>query len=651
MRNLTFFVAFLLVPMSFALADVPETERDALEALFISANGAGWTQNSGWEICPPPPHSCIPVCESGPVSNWENVYCEHVGPGVDDMTVVKLQMNEINLTGFIPPEIWDLSNLQFLYLNQNQLGGVIPVPTPAQYAQLQDLQSLYLFTNQLSGIIPPELGNLLGMKKLLLHENNLIGHIPVELANLSELEWLNLFDNQLTGPIPPGLGDLANLVKLQLHNNQLSGNIPVTFDATMSSLQWLYLNNNRLSGPIPPGLGELLSLLKLRLYGNKLSGSIPSTLGDLSNLNELDLHNNQLNGDIPPTLGSLHPFRMKWIYLQNNYLSGIIPPELGNLEFMLWLDLSNNRLSGTIPWELSLIQALTKLYLNSNNLSGDIPQELEVRKDTLEKALGLDIRWNALHTHDENFIVDFLNEYQVGLDAISSQTIPPENDGVPPPTPPGRLEVAWVGAQSVGLEWSELDPTPFNPDPPPPSPGGYEVFSSLVGPDGPWISGGRISGWVGVVIPPAPDPVVQMPVTGLAESTDYWFKVGTYTNPHPANTKNTVTSDLGVAVWETRITGAGCTAPVISIVWNGPVATLSVPNIYDTYEWGSVTPPSGLGTTNTIDVSPGALQDFWVTITTISPPCKEAALIHVDPGLFADGFESGDTSLWSTSVP
>jgi len=663
MRNLAFFVAFLLVPMSFALADVPQGELNALNALYNATNDPplpgdplppGWEYKAGWE------GGVVPVCT--PVTNpptplfWTGVVCD---PTMS--TVISITLNENHLVGHIPAELWVLENLEYLYLSANQLSGIIPRPDPGQ---LQKLRSLWLYNNQLTGIIPPELGGLPEMRRLRLETNNLSGHIPEELANLSELEWLNLFDNQLTGPIPPLLGNLENLVKLQLHNNQLSGNIPITFDDTMSSLQWLFLNNNRLRGPIPPCLAPCLpmpSLRKLRLSENQLSGSIPSSLGDLSTLNELDLHNNQLSGEIPWQLGNLHRFGMKWIYLQNNYLTGDIPFQLGNLEFMLWLDLSNNRLSGPIPPQLSNIKALTKLFLNSNQLTGDIPQELEARRNTFEKNLGLDIRWNALHTHDEPFMEDFLNEYQVGLDAISSQTIPPENDGVPPPNlPDPPLTVEWVGDQSVGLVWDEPATQSINYPPPPPFPGGYEVFYSSSGPDGPFYPGGRISGWEG-----DSRHEVHMPVTGLAGATptSYWFKVGTYTNPHPENPKNTVSSDLEVAVVSDPevITGTGCTAPVISIVWNGPVATLSVPDIYDSYEWGSVTPPSGLGSDYTIDVvNPGAPQDFWVTVEfeIVNPdpppadlPCKEAALIHVDPGLFADGFESGDTSLWSTSVP
>ena len=53
-----------------------------------------------------------------------------------------------------------------------------------------------------------------------------MGAIPPELGNLVNLRDLYLHNNQLTGAIPPELGDLAALVELRLHGNRLTGCIP-----------------------------------------------------------------------------------------------------------------------------------------------------------------------------------------------------------------------------------------------------------------------------------------------------------------------------------------------------------------------------------------------------------------------------------------
>ena len=62
----------------------------------------------------------------------------------------------------------------------------------------------------LSGPIPPELGSLTNLDNLFLGQNELTGPIPPELGDLARLESLNLGGNDLTGPIPPELGSLAD---------------------------------------------------------------------------------------------------------------------------------------------------------------------------------------------------------------------------------------------------------------------------------------------------------------------------------------------------------------------------------------------------------------------------------------------------------
>ena len=69
---------------------------------------------------------------------------------------------------------------------------------------------LYLWENRLSGMIPPELGNLSELFWLDLVNNRLTGEIPSELGNLANLEGLYLRNNNLTGCIPAGLTAVVN---------------------------------------------------------------------------------------------------------------------------------------------------------------------------------------------------------------------------------------------------------------------------------------------------------------------------------------------------------------------------------------------------------------------------------------------------------
>ncbi len=516
--------------------------------------------------------------------------------------VERLYLGSNQLSGVIPSELGNLSSLTRLFLYSNQLSGVIP----SELGGLSSLTRLFLNSNQLSGVIPSELGSLSSLTHLYLYSNQLSGGIPPELGSLSSLTRLFLYSNQLSGGIPPELGSLSSLTDLRLCSNQLSGGLPPEL-GSLSSLTHLYLGFNQLSGNIPPELGSLSSLTDLRLYSNQLSGGIPPELGSLSSLEELYLDRNQLSGVIPPELGSLSS--LTDLYLRSNQLGGVIPPELGNLSSLQSLALFDNQLSGFIPPELGSLSSLTYLWLHSNQLSGSIPAELEDLSALSDD--NSDLRWNALHS-DNATLIAFLNNKQDGGDWQSTQTIAPVN-----------LTVDSLGDHTVWLKW---DAVSYQTDP-----GGYSVFSAPTG-SGVWTADGSAEAKTDTTYP----------VTGLDPGTSYDLAVVSYTDPH-ADNLNLVNSDFSPEVMAITA-NIGCAQPVIEIFWGDPI-TLSVPGSYDSYVWSTGE------TTSTIDIVPLFEQRYWVTVTSAGS-CEETAAVSVDPTapVFADGFESGNTTLWSRTV-
>ena len=114
----------------------------------------------------------------------------------------------------------------------------------------------------LTGEIPPEIGNLTNLTELRLGGNQLTGSIPSEIGNLTNLTSLNLYGNQLTGSIPSEIRKLTNLTFLNLSNNQLTGEIPgIICDLTNLTWNWMDVNimttpvssisNNQLCPPYP----------------------------------------------------------------------------------------------------------------------------------------------------------------------------------------------------------------------------------------------------------------------------------------------------------------------------------------------------------------------------------------------------------------
>lgn len=100
--------------------------------------------------------------------------------------------------------------------------------------------------NELTGSIPAELGNLSNLRKLTVINNRLTGIIPATMGNLSNLRQLWLGNNQLTGSIPAELGNLFNLRRLYLRNNQLTGTIPPELD-NLSNLRKKTFDKNKLT--------------------------------------------------------------------------------------------------------------------------------------------------------------------------------------------------------------------------------------------------------------------------------------------------------------------------------------------------------------------------------------------------------------------
>jgi hypothetical protein len=547
----------VLVPMSYAQAQIPAAERDALITLYNSTDGVNWTNKTGW------------LGAVGSECNWYGVTC---GGG----TVTSLSLSNNGLSGSIPSQIGNLSRLFYLIMDRNDLSGVIP----AELGNLPNLTNLSLHTNQLGGSIPATLGTLTSLTQMTLGSNQLTGSIPPELGGMSSIRYnLDLSFNQLTGSIPEEIGDLRNLQRLALQFNQLSGSIPSQL-GDLSFLQWLDLSNNQLSGGLPPELGDLSFLERMILHTNQLTGSIPVELGNLSSLLYLHLDSNQLSGSIPAALENLS--NLQWLFLHSNQLSGNIPAELGNLP------------------------SLYDLTLNSNQLSGDIPAELQ--NLPLLDVTGLDLQWNALHSDNASLIAFLDAKHWVGVDWQSAQTIAPAN-----------LTVESLGDHTVWLSW---DAVSYQADP-----GGYEVFSAPTG-SGVWTSGG----WTEAKTD------VNYPVTGLDPATTYDFAVLSYTDPHSDNL-NLVHSDPTPEVMATTA-AEGCARPVVETVGVSPF-TLSLTESYDTYLWSTGE------TTSSIVVNPPDEQWYWVTVTSAGP-CEETASTSVTgvPEVFADGFESGDTSAW-----
>ena len=85
----------------------PETDREALIALYNATDGPNWDRNDNW-------------LSDVPIGEWSDVTTD------DNGRVTLLILNYNQLSGEIPPELGNLANLGYLTLSGKQLSGCVP---------------------------------------------------------------------------------------------------------------------------------------------------------------------------------------------------------------------------------------------------------------------------------------------------------------------------------------------------------------------------------------------------------------------------------------------------------------------------------------------------------------------------------------------
>jgi hypothetical protein len=250
------------------------------------------------------------------------------------------------LTGTIPPEIGELSNLESVFIGGNELTGEIP----SQFGNLKKLETLALHKNQFRGKIPKQLSACTELKRLFLDENDLDGALPIEFGLLTSLTDFRVNDNGLTGSLPLQFGELRNLEVLYIGDNKLSGDI-----ADVTVIGWEKMTH-------------------FEAGGNFFTGTIPERFGTLDSLVTLDLHKNKFDSEVPRNICDGFNKSLKKIdFSDNMFIKGKIPVEIGKCSNLETLILSKNQITGQLPAALSSFQNLRVLDIDRNLLTGPIP--------------------------------------------------------------------------------------------------------------------------------------------------------------------------------------------------------------------------------------------------------------------------------------
>jgi hypothetical protein len=120
-----------------------------------------------------------------------------------------------------------------------------------------------LYHNKLTGSIPDDLFDLVNLEILFLSSNDFVGGVPPRISNLkSRLRGVYLSDNQLTGTVPEAICDLQQLGKSSLTWSRFDMKCIVKslFYPLICFSEALLLDENRFEGNVPTCIGSLQQL-------------------------------------------------------------------------------------------------------------------------------------------------------------------------------------------------------------------------------------------------------------------------------------------------------------------------------------------------------------------------------------------------------
>lgn len=282
-----FFTLLLSMP---AKAQVNEGDSLALVAFYQALDGDNWVDNAGWL--------------EAPVAEW-------AGITVEGDRVTHIYIRDNNMTGSLPVEL----------------------------GQLTELRQLYLYQNGISGALPESLVMLEKLEELMLQSNAIEGTIPAFIVQLDSLRILDLFSNQFTGAIPD-LSSLGNLEELLLGRNELTGVFP-SWVLDLEKLHYIHFASMGLTGEVPADIFERLpNLRQFVVSDNELEGDVGLWFRDSTILTRFEISNNDFYGKLSD--GVVSPEIGRWS-INGNALTGI-PDFSSAAQVKGWFRIQDNKL-------------------------------------------------------------------------------------------------------------------------------------------------------------------------------------------------------------------------------------------------------------------------------------------------------------------
>ncbi|CAL5365016.1 unnamed protein product [Camellia sinensis] len=485
---------FVIGLSSFFTYGVSQTNPSDAAVMLALKNTLNPPESIGWSD----PDPC----------NWNHVVCS------DDKRVTRIQIGHQNLQGTLPPNLSNLTQLERLELQWNNISGPLP-----SLNGLSSLQVLMISNNQFSSIPIDFFTGMSSLQSVEIDNNPFSSwEIPESLQNASSLQNFSANSANISGKIPDFFGpdQFPGLINLHLAFNSLEGGLPASFSG--SQIESLWVNGQTSNGKLSGGIDVIQNMTFLKevwLHSNSFSGPLPD-FSKLKGLESLSLRDNSFTGPVLVSLGNLGS--LKIVNLTNNLFQGPMPkfndlvavdmikdtnsfclPQPGecdpNVNTLLsivksmdypikfaenwkgndpcanWFGITCNGenitivnfqkigLMGTISPEFASLKSLQRLVLADNNLTGTIPDEIT----TLPSLAELDVANNKIYgkvpVFKSNVIVNTNGNPEIGMEK-SNSTSSSSSSGGSGSTPnagssskSGQKSRNWIGILVFSIIW------------------------------------------------------------------------------------------------------------------------------------------------------------------------------------------------------
>ncbi len=352
-----------------------QSDYDYLYQLYNATNGKYWKWTKPYSIFGQPWDFSNYYTKNPCRQFWQGAFCSPSDCSSNEngtiCSIFTVNLDNMNLTGTLPPIAANLSGVYFYDVSSNNLHGHLPI-----LKNMPALQYINFSYNHFTGTIPNnflEVDNVPYLYLIYLSNNQLIGKIPDLFYNLSkQLQYFNVFNNSLTGTISNRIGSLNNSIYINYGDNFFSGTIPESFNQ-LTQMKQLFLCNNQLTGTIPLNLPHLEVLW---VDHNRLIGTLPSFLCEASNITVISASHNSLTGTVPSCLSQLNHITV--LQVQNNYMGGnLLDVFDASIQKQLnVVDISDNSFTSTFPLQIFQLPSLSSLAAVKNCFVGSLPESI-----------------------------------------------------------------------------------------------------------------------------------------------------------------------------------------------------------------------------------------------------------------------------------